>query len=235
MNYYTYGPYSGYYPTYSHGNDKDKNKGYQINYNIKVEGDGSVKAVPDMVKIEIGVETQNENLKIAQKENTNITNDVIYSLKEMDIDEKDIQTISYTVEKMYDYVRGERIFKGYKVVNRLIVTVHDVTIVGAVIDTAVEKGANMIGNIEFQLSNISDYYERALSLAVEDSVSKAKNIGYTLGIDVNNIPIKILEEKYDNSYSPGQPVYRAPEEGTTIESGEMEIKARVVAEFFYKY
>lgn len=235
MNYYVYDPYSGYYPTYSYGFDKDKHKEYQSNYNIKVEGAGSVKAVPDMVKIEIGVETQNEDLKIAQRENTKTTNEIIYSLKEMGIDEKDIQTISYTVEKIYDYVGGERIFKGYKVVNRLIVTVHDVAIVGEVIDTAVEKGANMIGNIEFQLSDISDLYERALSLAVKDSVSKAKNIGYALGIDVNNVPIKILEEKYENSYSPGQPVYRAPEEGTTIESGEMEIKAKVIADFFYKY
>lgn len=236
MNNYKNNPYlKNYYNTINYRNFP-QDYGYCYygkKYNIKVEGIGTVKAKPDMATIILGVETQDENLKVAQEKNSKIANELILTLKNMGVKEKDIQTIDYSVDKIYDYIDGERVFKGYKVTNKIEVTVRDIKKLGEIIDSAIEVGANIVNKIEFGLSNKYAYYDKALSLAVENAISKAKNIGNTVGANVNEIPLRVEEVSYNTCYTPREPSLRTPETTTPIETGELEIKARAIAEFQY--
>ncbi len=227
--------YHGYYPQYfSPRQSGNINQSIQNKkYNIKVEGVGKVKAKPDIASVVIGIETENEDVNIAQKENLVRANKVIKALKDMGIRDEDIQTVFYSVTEVYDYVDGKRVFKGYRVVNRFKVTVRDVQKVGEVIDTAINNGANSVSSVDFSLSNESIYYRKALVLAVKNAQEKAKDIGRSLGVKVCNTPTRIVEEKVNSAYIPREPAFRAPDMVTPIEPGEIEFKAEVVAEFIY--
>lgn len=209
---------------YNYAYKKDCN-----NYPLTMElnGSGSIMAKPDKATINIGVETINSNLKDAQEKNAIITNDVIISLKRLGIEDKDIQTSTYNINKEYDYIDGKQIDKGFKVSNILNITIENIGLIGQIVDTAVKNGANVVRNIKFELEDSSYYYNKALNLAISDALEKSKSIGRNLNIKIFNIPLKIIEE----SYSIG-PVYetlynRSKDFATPIEVGENEIIAKV--------
>lgn len=219
-----------YYKHFYDYNKYDKNKKQNT---MEVYGSGVVKVKPDIAIVTLGVITENENLQIAQKENSIITNNVIDSLKKMGIEEKDIQTKSYSIQKVYDYIEGKRVFRGYKVSNYLSVTIREIEQTGLIIDTAVENGANNVGNIEFKLQNPKSYYRKALDIAIKDVIIKAQGIGKTLRVKVNTIPREIIEERYNY-----RPIFRAPYEKdgetvTPIKLGQIEISASIKAIFSY--
>jgi uncharacterized protein YggE len=201
------------------------------NYNtMELKGNGSLSVVPDMAVINLGVETINSDLKTAQEQNSSTVVEIINNLKDMGIDEKDIKTAEYNIRKDYDYVSGEQVFKGYKVTYMLEIIVNDINLVGDIIDSSVEKGANIIRNISFEVKNPSNYYEKALNLSLKDAIEKAESIGRQLEVKVNSIPILITEESYSASI-PYAKEYAVRD--TPIEVGQNKINASINCTFSY--
>ncbi|MCY6371143.1 SIMPL domain-containing protein [Clostridium ganghwense] len=206
------------------------------NYIMQVQGKGRITLKPDTAVIYLGILTENKDLEKAQKENAIRTNRVIDVLKDLGISEDSIETLSYDIKKTYDYIDGKKSFRGYEVKNSLKITVTNLEIVGEVIDTAVESGANIVEKIVFTISNPEIYYVKALNLAVENAVKKSLSIGKTLKIRVNRVPIKITEESYaprlDLEYTPFDGV--AATKSTPIQPRELEITAKVQVIFGYQ-
>lgn len=163
---------------------------------INVNGRGSVKAVPDIAVVILGVVTEGKDLNAVQKENADTMDRAIFSLSKLGIDDRDIETESYSVEPMYDFLEGKQIFRGYKVRNMLRVTLREIGKVGRTIDTVVKSGANTVSSIDFDISEQSGYYYQALKLAVEDAVRKAEVVSKTMGVNVDRIPLIATEESY---------------------------------------
>ncbi|HOQ17165.1 MAG TPA: SIMPL domain-containing protein [Defluviitaleaceae bacterium] len=202
---------------------------------ITVRGEGVIKVKPDMAYITLGVRTENKDAKQAQKENANKMNQVIAAVKNMGIDEKDIQTSGYSVYPQYDYESktGERIV-GYTVTNTISVTVRDISKVGELLDLAVKEGANLSGGIQFSVSDTEKYYNEALKQAIKNAQGKAAAIGEALGV-VIKAPVSVVETSYG-----GRSVVYADEESfktnavsTPVEIGEMDINA--IVEVIYQY
>lgn len=207
------------------------------NYIMEIHGEGSIKFKPDTAIIYVAVVTESKDVKKAQNENAIITNKVLDELKKLEIKEEDIETVSYNIKKTYDYIDGKQIFKSYEVRNELKITVKDLEKVGDVIDTTVESGANIIEKVTFTISNPELYYRKALNLAVENAVKKSIDIGRTLNIKVNKIPIQIKEESYIDKLSLEYSPYAAPAataKATPILPKELEIRARVRIIFGYE-
>ena len=205
-------------------------------YKMTLNGKASVMVEPDIAIVTLGVETQNKELKVAQEENAVKSTQVINALIKMGIAEKDIKTESYTINPEYDYVEGKQIFRDYKVTHTFRVTIKDLQKFGEIIDAAVSGGANIVTNINFTVSNPSEDYNRALNLAVEDAIKKAKAIEEKLGIVVNKVPISITEES--QSYIPVDGKHfatfsAAPAYPTPIKEGQIEINATIKAIFIY--
>jgi uncharacterized protein YggE len=202
-------------------------------YRINVNGKGSVKVVPDIAVVILGVVTEGKDLNAVQKENADITERVIFALSKLGIDDRDIETENYIVEPMYDYVEGKQIFRGYKVSNILRVTVREIARAGKIIDTAVRSGVNTVSSINFDISEQSGYYYQALKLAVEDAVRKAEVVSKTMGVNFDRIPVNVAEE----SYGPIPMVLGAFTESklavTPIRPKRVEIAASVKAVFKY--
>lgn len=163
---------------------------------INVNGKGSVKVVPDIAVVNMGVEREGKDLNAVQKENAEITERVIRTLVKLGIDERDIETASYSIEPVYDHIEGKQIFRGYKVRNLLRVTVRDIGSAGRIIDTAVKNGVNIVNNIEFDIAEQEGYYYQALKLAVEDAVRRAEVVSKTMGVNIIRVPVSVTEESY---------------------------------------
>ena len=64
---------------------------------ITVQGEGVVKAKPNVVILTIGIRTDHKNVKQAQEENAVQSKQLLDALKQLGIADKDIETISYTI------------------------------------------------------------------------------------------------------------------------------------------
>lgn len=200
---------------------------------LRVFGQGQVSAKPDMAEISVGIMTENSALEAAQKENNEISQRVLEGIKNMGIEPKDIRTQNYNIRIRYDYVDGNKIFKGYEVENFIRVILRDINLTGKLIDNSVANGANNIGNIKFRISDSEMYYNEALRRAVEDSQNKAITIANKLKVRINKVPIRIVEQGRSSSVPLEAYSLKASGHDTTIESGENNVIAYIEGVFVY--
>lgn len=198
---------------------------------LKVEGTGSVSIQPDQAEVSLGVVTENRLLKAAQEENTTQMTSVINTLKAMGIPPRDIQTQSYGISPVYDYPEGNQVLRGYRVEHILKVIVRNTGSLGAIIDSAVQSGANQVSGIIFTVSKPELYYQQALKAAIDDAIAKAATLAEKLNIKVSSVPVQITE--LGTEAPPIPLMYQSAAPATSIQVGEIEIKARIEAIFSY--
>ena len=199
---------------------------------LKVEGTGRVKVRPDTAIADLGVVTENRQLSTAQEENSKSMTAVIRTLNAMGIPPADLQTSSYSITPQYDFIEGRQVFRGYRVEHMLRVTMRDMAGIGNVVDAAVQSGANQIGSITFSVSDPSPYYRQALDAAVDDALAKAGTIAAKLNIRVVRVPVRIIETGYEQG-APAPLVYQTAAPATPVQTGQIEITARIEAVFAY--
>ncbi|WP_226577907.1 SIMPL domain-containing protein [Halobacillus litoralis] len=202
---------------------------------LRVNGVGRVEVKPDVAKVKVGVETQDVNLEKAQQENAAKIEQVKNQWIAAGIPEENIQTADYFIFPEYDYVDGKQEFRGYQVTHTLLVTVDDIERTGYIIDLAVANGANRVSNIEFTVSEPYENYQQALNLALGQALANAQTIANTMGLKLDQTPVKILEIGTPpaapvQSFSKGQVMSAST---TPIEPGTLETTARIEAYFQY--
>lgn len=195
---------------------------------MTLTGQGQVTAAPDMAVIRLGVQLTGSDLASVQSQNAQLSQDVLDALRRMGI--TDIKTFQYSIDKYYEYDNGTPIDRGYTVRNILEIKTRDMDLLGTIIDTAVDAGANVVDLISFEVSNPEYHYQRALNLAVMDAIDKAKSISNNLGTRVEPIPINITESS--SMPRPPQPFQRELA-ATPIVPGNVIIEANITAEFVY--
>ena len=222
----------GYFPNY-YVRNTNTNKDHS---QMILQGKGNIKAMPDLVVISIGVMTENQDVQVAQQENAVRSNQVIQAVKNKGIPNQDIQTSSYTIQPNFDYQEGKSILRGYRVEHLLEITIRNLNQAGEIYDTAVEAGANIAGNLDFQVSDTDIYYQKALKLALKNAQEKARNLAEQLGVPFQPVPIKITEER-----SPISPEFKvafdtslSAQAHTPIQRREIEIEATIIAVFHYQ-
>lgn len=195
---------------------------------MTLTGQGRVTSDPDVAVIRLGVQSSGIDLAVIQSQNAQISREVLDALQRMGI--TDIKTLQYTIDKNYEYENGTQIDRGFTVRNILEIRTGDMELIGEVIDTAVNAGANIVDLISFEVANPDLYYQQALNLAVMNAIEKARSISRNLGIQVDPIPRSIVENS--SMISPPQPFQRELA-STPIVPGNVEIEAVVTAEFQY--
>lgn len=151
---------------------------------ITVNSRESVRVVPDMAEIVIGVTSQDPDAKVCQEQNTEAVNALIETLKSMEIAETSIQTSNYQLSTQNDWNNNGEII-GYEM--RAELTVRDIALerVGDILAAAVAAGANEISSVSYLSSQYDASYQEALQLAVEKARQKAQVLaeagGCTLG------------------------------------------------------
>lgn len=201
---------------------------------IKVTGEGEVAVQPDTASIHLGVITEAKELIPAQQQNSITSTKVINSLLELRIDKNLIQTFDYRIESNYDFDQGKQIFRGYKITHILEVKIEDLSLVGKVVDTAVQNGANYVANIQFTTKYKDTYYHQALTLAVNNASEKAKTIANSIKVTLIPTPI-LVKEGIDviQPFESKQVTFAAGMSSTQLQPGQLIIKATIAAEYNY--
>lgn len=195
---------------------------------MSLTGQGRITLVPDVAVVRLGVQLTGADLGEVQSRNASQSQSVLEALRGMGV--TDIRTFQYTIDKYYENVNGTSVDRGYTVRNIMEIRTNNTGQVGAVIDAAVNAGANAIDLISFEVANPERYYLQSLNLAVADAIEKAKSISTELGIPIDPTPFSITE----NSSMPGpiQP-FRRELAATPVVPGTVTVVADISAEFAY--
>lgn len=152
---------------------------------------GKVTVIPDIAKLNLGIESQGENLKSVQNEVNKKSKNLTDSLKKLGVEENNIKTTNYSVNPEYSYDQTPYKIKGYRVSTNYEVKITDFEIVNDVLVAATNVGANVIGNIVFEVNDktkseiTQKAREEAVKLAKDKASSLAKASGITLGKIIN--------------------------------------------------
>jgi hypothetical protein len=145
---------------------------------ITVVGEGTVNSKPDIARVIIGVDTIGDSVKAASAESTKTMDALLASLKKAGVAEKDLQTSGYNV--WMDLGRTpEGALTGkatYHVNNTVQVTVRKLDEIGALLDGAIEAGANAINGVTFALDDPSKAEAEARQKAAVDAYAKAREL-----------------------------------------------------------
>jgi uncharacterized protein YggE len=156
---------------------------------ITVVGEGRVNMKPDIAQINIGIDVVADTVRGASSEATNTMKAVMASLQAQGITEKDMQTSGYNIWVERPYGSESPINDNilYHVGNSVAVTIRDLDTVGAVLDGAIEAGANNIHGVTFSVANHSQLMTEARAKAVTDALSKANELADMNQVTLSNV------------------------------------------------
>jgi uncharacterized protein YggE len=156
---------------------------------ITVIGEGTVRIQPDVARANFGVEVVSSSVREALDENQATMDAVLATLREMGIEERDIQTTGFTIFAERFGPEGplppEQV--NYRVSNNVTVVIRDLENIGNVIDATVEAGANNIYGIEFRVDDPSPYESEARASAIEDAQAKAQELAELTGVSIGPV------------------------------------------------
>ena len=211
---------------------------------IITSGEATVWVEPDRARIFLGIETLQETIDAAHKENAEKMRKVVAALKALKIKGMLIKAPSYNVslvkEPTYEATKAGRLPKiiGYKVTQNFTVLLKnkDPLILSKnasyVIDTALRNGVNIIEKVVFFKEDDSQERRKALKLAVKDAISNAKTIAEAAGVSIKSYTLINSSTYY---WQPPQIVQMTqaftPQEAgratTTLIAGKIPISSKV--------
>lgn len=204
---------------------------------IIVSGEGIVEATPDRATISVGVVTRAKNPSEVQSANAKAATSVINSIVALGIERKNISTGNYNFNPVYRHTdNGKKILEGYEASNSVTIIVDNLNLVGKIIDSALNHGANRVDSLSFGLRNKNAYQDEALRLAVLDAKRKAEICAAALGkniVGVRNVSINSSQVSTPRNYKMARSMAMedAAEFETPIESGTLTCSASVHVEF----
>ncbi len=144
---------------------------------VSVSGVSEITTKPDFVSLYLNVETLDNSAQISEEENSQITEEIMSSLTKLGFAKDEIETISFNVYPEYEYNQNGRIFKGYKTIHMMKVSVEETDFVGVVIDKVSDAGA-LVNSVQFEITkeHENELKAEALELATKDAKNKAEAI-----------------------------------------------------------
>lgn len=165
---------------------------------ITVSNTGEAEGEPDLAILQLGIETTADTAQDARADLARRAEDLRAALLEFGLEEDDITTRRFRIHERIDRRRMEEDgvrpssreeaeeYIHYQGSHSFTVEVSDIDDVGAVIDTAVDAGANQIDRVTFTLSDETraTLREEALKEAIRNARSEAEIIADEVGASI---------------------------------------------------
>ncbi|MGI0087611.1 MAG: SIMPL domain-containing protein [Nitrosotalea sp.] len=181
-----------------------------------VTGTATLPVSPDLVSIQLGVDTQAKTAQNAMNENAQAMNATIAAIQNLGIVSNETGTNSFTIEPVYNqtgpyppYNEYKNELVGYKVSNTLLIKTTKLGLAGKILDAAVGTGANRVDSVSFSLSPAKQQSVQndLIGEAVLDAKSKAEKALAPLGQKI--VGVKTVNLSEFNMPSPVQVYGRA--------------------------
>jgi uncharacterized protein YggE len=210
---------------------------------IVVTGRGESAAAPDRAVVRLGAVGEAKDAKAAQEQVNQVTRKVIDAVKNVGIDERDVQTSDLSLEPVYSHPppipfdqQGrqqqpqEPRITGYRAHNTLEIRVNEIAKVGDVVDAGIGAGANQLQGVSFQLHDDAKPRAEALRQAVEKARADAETLAAALGVQLG--PIDEAMTGHADVFPPQPRMARmmagaAMEMATPVQPGEVRVHATV--------
>lgn len=215
---------------------------------VSASGSANEKVSPDMLTLYYAVESEGTTAKEAQQKNADIAGRINSALKALGIDEKNIKTVSYSVDVKREsyYICSNESGKsdcywtyvdvGYVASHSFSLEMYDFSKSGEAAD-AIAAAEGKVQSVSFGLKPETrrDVSARLLASAAADAKKKAEAMAGGIGASVTK-PLSISE-----SYSYSPVLYKsmaAPDAAempaTTFESGTIDVSVSLSAVFEIK-
>lgn len=217
---------------------------------IYASGTAMREVSPDLLRIVLGVETQEDTAALSQSNNAAKINAIRAALLANGILADDIQTSQYSV---YPVTTSRKVcpagkddcsdweaqwvqeIVGYKTVHMLTVDTSNLESAGTLVDAAVRSGANKVDTVSFRLKDTTEKSLRdgLAAEAMADVKAKAGKIAEGLGVSVG----KVASASVDQYYYPAVRNYAdyayesASAGGTGMSPGQLTITVSASASF----
>ncbi len=149
---------------------------------INVSGSAEVKVAPDEIHLSVGVETRDEKLDVARRQNDERVAGALTFLKNSGLKDKDIQTDCISVEPDYDYNKSHVQPVAYIVRKSIEVRLTAVTNFEGTLTGLLTNGVNYVHGIDFRTSQLRKYRDQARELAIKAAKEKADDMASALGV-----------------------------------------------------
>jgi uncharacterized protein YggE len=174
-------------PALAAGNECDSSR------TVQVSGSATVKVVPDLVTLQLGVTSNDTAPQGVYDKNTATVKKVLAAIRALGVADRDLSTDYYIIHPVYDDYNSLDI-KGYRINNTVIVNLKDVSKVSRVLAAALSAGANEVVDVQFKTSQLRQYRDQAREMAVKAAQEKARDlagtasaqVGCVLNIDENS-------------------------------------------------
>ncbi len=166
---------------------------------VTVQGHGSITMPPDQATLRFSISDKGRNLEMIKNKVGNVTSGFLEFAENLNIKKKNLRTTNINIFPEYTYTpkTGKRIFDGYKINRDITVNLENLTLLGQLIEGAINLGVNNINPPMFSSKNASGINIKLHTLAMEDAKNKAialaTSTNATIGraIDVNAVPISL--------------------------------------------
>jgi hypothetical protein len=155
---------------------------------LTVTGSAQVALTPDIAYIQVGVHTEGETVGEAVNTNNTQVEAVKNALRNMGVEDKDLQTSNFSIYQTDKWSPdGTTYGRVYSVDNTVYVTVRNLANMSALLQAAVEAGANNIYGIQFDVADKQAALEQGRGLAVSDAQRQAEQLAGAASVSLGEI------------------------------------------------
>ncbi len=210
---------------------------------VSVNGEGRVRVEPDMAVVRFGIVTVAQDPEVARSENAAASRDAMNAIRALGVAERKLKLEQLILNPAREYDPETRRYKeiGFEVSRRLVVELEDLEQLPTLIAHVVQKGANRLDGVTYDLNDRASVEQRALAEAVRNAQVKASLMAEALGATLGEV-LQINEQglqfpgpfRLEMSADAGMLKSEAAPEPEAYAAGELEIIARVGASFRLK-
>jgi uncharacterized protein YggE len=166
---------------------------------ISVTGSADVRVVPDEVKLTLGIETNDMNLRVAKQQNDDRVKQVLALAEQFGIKPEYIQTDFIRVQPRYKDYYEQQTFLGYWVRKDIVFTLKDISRFDDLLTAVLDAGANYVFNVDFRTTELRKYRDQARSAAIKAAKEKAEALAGELGMAIGEA--RSIQENQQNWWS----------------------------------
>jgi uncharacterized protein YggE len=200
---------------------------------ITVSAQGTVKVVPDAVRINATATSVAATSKEALAATAKTATAVRAALKTAKIDTKDIATQSISVYPEYKYTNdGGSTLTGYRGSQSFTITVRAADSAGSLVDALVTAGGDNLqinGATPFVLDSTKSL-EAARAAAVKSAKAKATSYAKLMGVKLGKVNY-LVENSAPTNYTPVMAVAKAESDATVIDLGQQDVTISVTVQW----
>ena len=168
---------------------------------VAVAGTGRVAGVPDVLRLDMGVQHNGNDVNEALNATNADVNRIKKALDKYDVDAKDVQTSQLSINPHYV---GDGKVEGYEVFQGLTIKLRDLNKAGKAISDAAAAGGNAtrINGVSFDIEDNAKLVQAARDAAFADAKAKAEQYAKLAGRRLGNVTQISEDTSYDNAPQP---------------------------------